>query len=261
VPLVIVVRLAGRLHKRICAGAGIAGAEDVALAGWKAAAVGELARNIWVSFWRASVGFVIGGGIALPSAVNGLSQAHSKLTDTTLQMVRNIAPRVDPLVILWFGIDIGKLFLVRSFGVSSDLSSTRRRQSDAATDDKADAGAPEADPDVARQLTRQQQLPAASATSLGAGNTRAGTNPLMQATCQTTTMTSGTIHWIRPSARGKSQAADTRKAFDQAHDCEAFTNGRCSLAMVSPTAVLTRSGVTLSDWLQRQQRKHSSAKR
>ena len=36
---------------------------DVALAGWKLLLSGELARNIWVSFWRASVGFLIGGGI------------------------------------------------------------------------------------------------------------------------------------------------------------------------------------------------------
>src|SRR3981189_3316610 len=36
---------------------------DVALAGWKLLLSGELARNIWVSFWRAGVGFVIGGGI------------------------------------------------------------------------------------------------------------------------------------------------------------------------------------------------------
>jgi sulfonate transport system permease protein len=36
---------------------------DVAVAGWKLLLSGELARNIWVSFWRAGVGFVIGGGI------------------------------------------------------------------------------------------------------------------------------------------------------------------------------------------------------
>ena len=40
---------------------------DVALAGWKLLPSGELARNIWVSFWRASVGFVIGGGIGRAS--------------------------------------------------------------------------------------------------------------------------------------------------------------------------------------------------
>ena len=29
---------------------------DVALAGWKLLLSGELVRNIWVSFWRASIG-------------------------------------------------------------------------------------------------------------------------------------------------------------------------------------------------------------
>src|SRR5204863_96136 len=33
---------------------------DVVLAGWKLLRSGELERNIWVSFWRASTGFVIG---------------------------------------------------------------------------------------------------------------------------------------------------------------------------------------------------------
>jgi sulfonate transport system permease protein len=64
---------------------------DVALAGWKLLLSGELARNIWVSFWRASVGFLIGGGI-------GFNIPHLALI---------------PLVILWFGIDeSAKLFLV-----------------------------------------------------------------------------------------------------------------------------------------------------
>src|SRR5260370_7394922 len=36
---------------------------DVALAGWKLLLSGELPRNIWVSFWRASTGFLIGGSI------------------------------------------------------------------------------------------------------------------------------------------------------------------------------------------------------
>jgi sulfonate transport system permease protein len=80
---------------------------DVALAGWKLLLSGELVRNIWVSFWRASIGFAFG-------LANGLSQLSSKLTDTTLQMVRNIPHlALIPLVILWFGIDeSAKLFLV-----------------------------------------------------------------------------------------------------------------------------------------------------
>jgi sulfonate transport system permease protein len=88
---------------------------DVALAGWKLALSGELGRNIWVSFWRAGVGFVIGGGIGFAFGLaNGLSQLSNKLTDTTLQMVRNIPHlALIPLVILWFGIDeSAKLFLV-----------------------------------------------------------------------------------------------------------------------------------------------------
>ena len=88
---------------------------DVVLAGGKLVLSGELARNLWVSFWRASIGFVIGGGIGFAFGLaNGLSQLSGKLTDTTLQMVRNIPHlALIPLVILWFGIDeSAKLFLV-----------------------------------------------------------------------------------------------------------------------------------------------------
>src|ERR1700684_431878 len=88
---------------------------DVALAGWKLLLSGELVRNIWVSFWRAGIGFVIGGSIGFVFGLaNGLSQLSNRLTDTTLQMVRN-GPHLAliPLVILWFGIDeSAKLFLV-----------------------------------------------------------------------------------------------------------------------------------------------------
>ena len=88
---------------------------DVVLAGWRLLLSGELARNMWVSFWRASVGFLIGGGIGFVFGLaNGLSQISTKLTDTTLQMIRNIPHlALIPLVILWFGIDeAAKLFLV-----------------------------------------------------------------------------------------------------------------------------------------------------
>ncbi|MCE4225936.1 ABC transporter permease subunit [Methylobacterium sp. C25] len=88
---------------------------DVAHAGWQAAQTGELWVNLWVSFLRAASGFLIGGGIGLAFGLaNGLSRLSEKLTDTTLQMVRNV-PHLSliPLVILWFGIDEGaKLFLV-----------------------------------------------------------------------------------------------------------------------------------------------------
>src|ERR1700752_5508690 len=88
---------------------------DVAVAGWKLLLSGELARNIWVSFWRASVGFLIGGSIGFSFGLaKGLSQPSGKLTDPTLQMVRNLPHlALIPLVILWFGIDeSAKLFLV-----------------------------------------------------------------------------------------------------------------------------------------------------
>jgi sulfonate transport system permease protein len=87
----------------------------VAVAGWKLLLSGELARNIWVSFWRAGIGFVIGGGIGFAFGLaNSLSQLSNRLTDTSLQMVRNIPHlALIPLVILWFGIDeSAKLFLV-----------------------------------------------------------------------------------------------------------------------------------------------------
>lgn len=92
---------------------------DVAAAGWKLLLSGELAQNIWVSFWRAAVGFLIGGSIGFAFGLaNGLSRLSSTLTDTTLQMVRNVPHlALIPLVILWFGIDeSAKLFLV-SLGV------------------------------------------------------------------------------------------------------------------------------------------------
>jgi sulfonate transport system permease protein len=88
---------------------------DVAAAAWKLVLSGELARNIWVSFCRAIVGFAIGGGIGFGFGLaNGLSQISERLTDTTLQMVRNVPHlALIPLVILWFGIDeAAKLFLV-----------------------------------------------------------------------------------------------------------------------------------------------------
>jgi sulfonate transport system permease protein len=76
---------------------------------------GELIRNMWVSFWRAMVGFAIGGGIGFAFGLaNGLSHRCDAVFDSTLQMVRNIPHlALIPLVILWFGIDeTAKIFLV-----------------------------------------------------------------------------------------------------------------------------------------------------
>jgi sulfonate transport system permease protein len=88
---------------------------DVLAAGWKLLKSGELLRNVWVSFWRAIVGFAIGGGIGFAFGLaNGLSRRSERVFDSTLQMVRNIPHlALIPLVILWFGIDEeAKIFLV-----------------------------------------------------------------------------------------------------------------------------------------------------
>jgi sulfonate transport system permease protein len=115
VPLAIVAVWQAACETGFVPGRVLPAPSDVALAGWKLLLSGELARNIWVSFWRAGAGFVIGGGIGFAFGfANGLSQLSNKLTDTTLQMVRNIPHlALIPLVILWFGIDeSAKLFLV-----------------------------------------------------------------------------------------------------------------------------------------------------
>lgn len=88
---------------------------DVAAALWKFTVSGEIFRHIWVSTWRALSGFAIGGAIGFALGLaNGLSDLSRTLSDTTLQMVRNIPHlALIPLVILWFGIDEeAKLFLV-----------------------------------------------------------------------------------------------------------------------------------------------------
>ena len=84
-------------------------------AGWRLTLSGDLPRNIGVSFLRAFAGLVIGGGIGFALGLaNGLSSLSHRLTDSSLQMVRNV-PHLSliPLVIVWFGIDeSAKLFLV-----------------------------------------------------------------------------------------------------------------------------------------------------
>lgn len=81
----------------------------------------ELVRNgmlfdyVSASTKRATLGFVIGGGIGfLLGLLNGLSRLAENLLDSTLQMIRNIPHlALIPLVILWFGIaEEAKLFLV-----------------------------------------------------------------------------------------------------------------------------------------------------
>jgi sulfonate transport system permease protein len=84
-------------------------------AAWRLTLSGELPENVWVSFLRAMAGLVVGGGIGFALGLaNGLSRVSFGLTDTTLQMVRNVPHlALIPLVIVWFGIEEeAKLFLV-----------------------------------------------------------------------------------------------------------------------------------------------------
>ena len=141
-----------RLHRRLdraavatelappCRGGGGLGASDRAVALWQLASSlgwigetflpsplavgkaavrltrsGELPENAWVSFLRAIAGLIVGGGIGFALGLaNGLSRLSFGLTDTTLQMVRNVPHlALIPLVIVWFGIEEeAKLFLV-----------------------------------------------------------------------------------------------------------------------------------------------------
>ena len=82
---------------------------------WAMTASGELPAAMGISFLRATAGFVVGGGIGFALGLaNGMSRVSGRLSDTTLQMLRNVPHlALIPLVILWFGIGEGaKLFLV-----------------------------------------------------------------------------------------------------------------------------------------------------
>jgi sulfonate transport system permease protein len=87
----------------------------VAAAGWRLTLSGELPRNLGVSALRALAGLAVGGGIGFALGLaNGLSRTSYSVTDTTVQMIRNVPHlALIPLVIVWFGIDEGaKLFIV-----------------------------------------------------------------------------------------------------------------------------------------------------
>ena len=88
---------------------------DVVAAGWRLGRSGELLHHMAVSTRRALLGLAIGGSIGFAWGVlNGLVPAAERLTDSLLQMFRNVPHlAMIPLVILWFGIDeASKLFLV-----------------------------------------------------------------------------------------------------------------------------------------------------
>jgi sulfonate transport system permease protein len=115
VPLAIILVWQGASQAGLLADQIMPAPTAVAAAFWRVAISGELLRDIGVSAGRAFAGFAIGGGIGFAlGMVNGLSSLSEKLTDGTLQMVRNIPHlALIPLVILWFGIgEEAKLFLV-----------------------------------------------------------------------------------------------------------------------------------------------------
>jgi sulfonate transport system permease protein len=87
----------------------------VAVAFWASLQSGELIHHTLISTRRALYGLLIGGGIGFVlGVINGASALAEKLTDSSLQMLRNVPHlAIIPLVILWFGIDeSAKIFLV-----------------------------------------------------------------------------------------------------------------------------------------------------
>jgi sulfonate transport system permease protein len=87
----------------------------VAAAFWVNLENGELLHHTWVSTSRAFYGLLIGGSLGFALGVlNGALPIAEKLTDSSLQMLRNVPHlAIIPLVILWFGIDeSAKVFLV-----------------------------------------------------------------------------------------------------------------------------------------------------
>ncbi len=88
---------------------------QVIAAGWELLAGGDLIEAIGISTWRALIGFFIGGSIGfLFGLLNGLLPLSEKLTDSSIQMIRNVPHlAMIPLVIAWFGIgETAKIFLV-----------------------------------------------------------------------------------------------------------------------------------------------------
>ena len=88
---------------------------DVIKDGVSLAQSGELQKNVSISLFRALVGFAIGGSVGfILGFLNGISKIFRGLTDSTVQMLRNI-PHLSliPLVILLIGIgESAKISLV-----------------------------------------------------------------------------------------------------------------------------------------------------
>ena len=94
---------------------GLPAPSQVARAGLRVAASGQLWRHSWVSLQRALVGLLVGGGLGLGlGLVTGSFGLAERLFDTPVQLVRNVPHlALIPLVILWFGLgEQSKIFLV-----------------------------------------------------------------------------------------------------------------------------------------------------
>ncbi len=88
---------------------------QVAVAFWDTAKSGALFHHVAISFNRALIGLLVGGGLGFVlGVINGTSRHAELLLDSALQMFRNVPHlAVIPMVILWFGIDeTAKIFLV-----------------------------------------------------------------------------------------------------------------------------------------------------
>jgi len=88
---------------------------QVAVAFWDTVSSGMLFHHVGISFQRAVLGLLAGGGLGFVLGVlNGTSRHAELLLDSALQMFRNVPHlAVIPMVILWFGIDeTAKVFLV-----------------------------------------------------------------------------------------------------------------------------------------------------
>lgn len=82
---------------------------------WKLAETGVLWHHLSVSFGRAGLGLLLGGGLGLwLGIVAGLSKLGEELIDPTLQMVRAVPfLALIPLLIVWFGIgESSKIILI-----------------------------------------------------------------------------------------------------------------------------------------------------
>jgi sulfonate transport system permease protein len=92
---------------------------DIVAAAVRLTVSGELPQNIEASALRACTGLIAGGAIGFALGLaNGLSVTAERITDTSMQMLRNIPNlALIPLVILWFGIGEGAKFFLVALGV------------------------------------------------------------------------------------------------------------------------------------------------